>query len=79
MEQAKFKIEIKTPLDSEHIEELEDKICRVIIEYEVEGKLKSEATGNEMTCDSEWLRKHLTEEQLKEESKSYLREKHRGD
>jgi hypothetical protein len=41
-------IEVLTPLDGYHQEELEDKIKQLLKEYGVEAKIKS-STGNEMT------------------------------
>jgi hypothetical protein len=45
---AKIHINILTPLDSEHQEELEDMIKILLKEYGVKAKIRSMTTGNEM-------------------------------
>ena len=39
----------RDPLDTEHQEELEDEIKRVLRKFEVKAKMRSLSTGNEMT------------------------------
>ena len=46
---AKIRIDVKTPLDTEHQEELEEAIEMTLRKFGVKAKIKSLSTGNEMT------------------------------
>ena len=46
---AKIRIDVETPLDTEHQEELEEAIEMTLRKFGVKAKIKSLSTGNEMT------------------------------
>ncbi|MEM4143952.1 MAG: hypothetical protein QW445_07445 [Candidatus Bathyarchaeia archaeon] len=49
MREPKIIIDVSTFLDSEHYEELEDKIAEILQNFGVKAKIQSMATGNEIT------------------------------
>ena len=46
---AKIRIDVKTPLDTKHQEELEDEIKKVLRKFGVKAKIESLSTGNELS------------------------------
>jgi len=46
---AKIRIDVLTPLDTEHQEELEDEIMETIRKFGVRAKIRNFSTGNEMS------------------------------
>jgi len=46
---AKIRIDVETPLDTEHQEELEDEIKKVLRKFGVKAKIENLTTGNELS------------------------------
>jgi len=46
---AKIRIDVKTPLDTKHQEELEDEIKKVLRKFGVKAKIENLSTGNELS------------------------------
>ena len=46
---AKIRIDVETPLDTEHQEELEEAIEMTLRKFEVKAKIENLSTGNELS------------------------------